>query len=74
VQEIRKRKVVIDIEMCKGCELCVHYCPRKCLKIGENFNKKGYYYAVFVEEEKCTSCAICANMCPDVAIEVWKEE
>lgn len=65
-------KVIIDTELCKGCALCIHYCPKNCIVMGEGFNSRGYFYAIFVDEESCTACGICANMCPDVAIEVWK--
>ena len=66
-------KVVITREFCKGCELCTTACSKKLLKIGESFNKSGYYVVEFCGEEgTCTGCALCAEMCPDVAIEVWK--
>ncbi len=66
-------KVVITREFCKGCELCTTACAKKLLKIGEGFNKRGYYVVEFFDEEGvCTGCGLCAEMCPDVAIEVWK--
>lgn len=66
-------KVVIDEEKCKGCGLCINFCPQKILKAGTHLNAKGYYPAVCIDIEKCTGCAICAIMCPDVAIEVYRE-
>ncbi|MBO4699486.1 4Fe-4S binding protein, partial [bacterium] len=30
-----KGLVEISVETCKGCGLCVHYCPMKCLAINE---------------------------------------
>jgi len=66
-------KVIINIEYCKGCELCTTACTKKLLKIGAQFNKSGYYSVEYCDDEgTCTGCALCAEMCPDAAIEVWK--
>lgn len=65
-------EIKIDREKCKGCELCVNFCPNDCIVMEEGFNHKGYRPACFVNKEKCNGCAICARVCPDVAIEVWR--
>jgi len=65
-------KIVIDQERCKGCGLCIEFCPRKIIVFSTNFNSKGVHPAQFTDEEKCTGCAFCAIMCPDAAIEVWR--
>jgi 2-oxoglutarate ferredoxin oxidoreductase subunit delta len=71
--EVFMGKVIINIEHCKGCELCTTACVKKLLKIGKEFNKNGYYAVEYCGEEgACTGCALCAEMCPDIAIEVWK--
>jgi 2-oxoglutarate ferredoxin oxidoreductase subunit delta len=68
-------KIVINEKFCKGCELCVHACPFKLIRISERINTKGYYPAEFVDpEKKCTGCTLCAITCPDVAIEVYREK
>jgi 2-oxoglutarate ferredoxin oxidoreductase subunit delta len=65
--------VVINVETCKGCELCVEACPRKIISIGTSPNSQGYFTASWEDpEKKCTGCALCAEMCPDIAIEVFK--
>jgi 2-oxoglutarate ferredoxin oxidoreductase subunit delta len=65
--------VIINAEICKGCELCVESCPKKIISIGKSPNGQGYFTAVWVDENKaCTGCALCAEMCPDIAIEVFK--
>lgn len=66
-------EIKIDRERCKGCALCAHFCPKKCIAIDEEINLKGYRPAVFAYKENCIGCAICAQMCPDVCIEVWKD-
>jgi 2-oxoglutarate ferredoxin oxidoreductase subunit delta len=65
-------RIEIDRERCKGCELCVHFCPKKCIVIEDAYNRKGYRPAKFDKPDECTGCAICARMCPDVCIEVWR--
>ncbi len=66
-------KIVINIEYCKGCELCTTACAKKLLTLGKQFNKSGYYVVECRDEKgECTGCTLCAEMCPDAAIEVWK--
>jgi 2-oxoglutarate ferredoxin oxidoreductase subunit delta len=71
---VAKGKPVIDIEKCKGCELCAEACPEKILEMSKSFNKMGVSYPVCKDEEKCTICMQCALMCPEVAITIWKEK
>ncbi|MDI6801030.1 MAG: ferredoxin family protein [Thermodesulfovibrionales bacterium] len=68
-----KGKIVIDIELCKGCKYCAMACPKGCISMSRDFNSMGYFVAHFEHPEKCTGCAVCAQMCPEIAIEVWKE-
>ncbi|MGA2090663.1 MAG: 4Fe-4S binding protein [Endomicrobiales bacterium] len=65
-------KVIIDVDKCKGCRLCIEVCQKKCLIISETFNKAGYRPAVFQDTNGCTSCGFCYQICPDVAIEIYK--
>lgn len=68
-----KHKVVIDAEMCKGCGLCIAYCPKKVLAESAHMNKTGYYYAEPADQSQCTGCLICTLVCPEVIIEVYDE-
>jgi 2-oxoglutarate ferredoxin oxidoreductase subunit delta len=63
-------RIVIDIERCKGCGLCVTVCPKKGIVISKKSNKSGYFPAQKMDAE-CTGCAACAIVCPDAAIEVF---
>jgi 2-oxoglutarate ferredoxin oxidoreductase subunit delta len=64
--------VKIDIETCKGCELCVESCPQDTLAMSKEINSKGYHYAVVVQDN-CTGCINCALVCPDAVITVYRE-
>lgn len=70
-------RICIREELCKGCELCVHFCPKSLIRMSSRLNARGYRVSEFSangdgDRERCTGCAICARVCPDVAIEVWK--
>lgn len=70
----RSSFVVIDTERCKGCHLCVAFCPKEVLRAASHINRMGYTPAE-VDEKKaneCTGCGICAMMCPDIAISVHR--
>lgn len=69
-----KGKIVIDMELCKGCKYCIMACPNDSIVIDKKFKSMGYFPAHFEHPEKCTGCAMCACMCPEIAIEVWREE
>jgi len=60
-------------EKCKGCKLCVHFCPREVLEISPRTNSRGFHFPQVKTSEKCSGCCICALMCPDVAIEIYEE-
>ncbi|HLF27773.1 MAG TPA: 4Fe-4S dicluster domain-containing protein [Anaerolineae bacterium] len=66
-------RIVVDVERCKGCELCTTVCPKDLITMAETFNAKGYRPAVLVDPNRaCTGCAICAVICPDAAITVYR--
>lgn len=76
-------KITIDKERCKGCQLCILYCPKGQIKPDKNLNKKGIQAVVFlggaaakrrgaVSGSNCSGCKFCAIICPEAAIEVYK--
>ena len=67
-----KGRIEIDQELCKGCELCVSFCPKGAISVSDRLNAGGYLPAVFNEDGECTGCAICALVCPEVVIEVYR--
>ena len=66
--QVSKGKVVIIEDRCKGCELCVVYCPRDVLRISKSFNVKGYHPPEAADEAQCVNCHFCEVICPDFAI------
>ena len=69
----RMARIEIDQERCKGCGLCTISCPKELIRIGEEINRQGYFFASWKDgDSKCTGCAICGEICPDVAIRVWR--
>ncbi|MCF8260788.1 MAG: ferredoxin family protein [Melioribacteraceae bacterium] len=67
-----KGDIIIDIEKCKGCELCTDACPQDSLETAKQVNSKGYLYIVKIEDN-CTGCTNCALVCPEGAITVYRK-
>lgn len=55
---------------CKGCRLCIQFCPQEVLQESENTNQKGYHYPEVVNSGKqvCVNCEFCTLICPEFAI------
>ncbi|HEV2685255.1 MAG TPA: 4Fe-4S dicluster domain-containing protein [Actinomycetota bacterium] len=63
--------VVIDVDACKGCDLCIDACPPGVLTMtSHELNARGYAYPVL--SAGCTGCRICAQICPDFVFQVYK--
>lgn len=68
-----KGSIEIDQELCKGCAVCINFCPKAVITNHTKVNATGYLPAVFIKNGNCTGCGICALVCPEVAIEVYRE-
>lgn len=66
-----KGKVEINVQRCKGCELCTAACKEGALSLSDTINIKGYRYAV-ANNDLCTGCVNCALVCPDAVITVYR--
>ena len=62
-------KLILNVERCKGCFLCVSVCPVGALKPSGELGEKGYE-VVCVDEDKCIRCGSCYRMCPDYVFEI----
>jgi 2-oxoglutarate ferredoxin oxidoreductase subunit delta len=76
-QEDRKQRPTaerecFDVEIyrawCKGCGICVAFCPREVLSMNEQGEPQ------VTESERCTGCTWCELRCPDFAISVKRRE
>jgi len=67
-----KGSISIEKEFCKGCSLCIEFCPKGSISLSKKLNLKGYYLADYDDKKGCTGCAICALVCPEIAIEVYR--
>lgn len=53
----------INPAWCKGCDICVKFCPERCLAMAGG-------KAVLARAEACTGCRLCEMLCPDQAIAI----
>jgi 2-oxoglutarate ferredoxin oxidoreductase subunit delta len=67
-----KGAVVVDIEECKGCSVCVEACPQEVLALNKEVNNKGYHYSYMESADACVGCTNCAVACPDTCITVYR--
>lgn len=68
-----KGAVVLNIERCKGCDLCAVACPLGVLELQpREVNNRGYHYAYVKNADKCIGCQSCALVCPDGCITVYR--
>jgi len=62
------REIVINRDWCKGCGICIHFCPTKVLELDAKEK------SVAVRPEDCICCRMCELRCPDLAIEVITDQ
>lgn len=59
----RATKIVIEADWCKGCAICVEFCPKKVFVMNGKL-------PVVVNLEACNRCMLCEMRCPDFALRV----
>jgi 2-oxoglutarate ferredoxin oxidoreductase subunit delta len=60
----KEGKIVINRDWCKGCGICVAFCPGEALVLDEDEK------ACWAYPDKCRQCRLCEMRCPDIAIEL----
>ena len=61
-------RVTIDEDRCRGCGLCIAFCPKNVLRLADRFNRDGLNPAELDDPDNCIGCATCATICPHVAV------
>ena len=64
--------VRIEVDRCKGCELCLPACPPRVLTMSSDVNAIGFAYPELLPG--CTGCGACLLVCPDFCFEVYQYE
>ena len=67
-----KGYIEVDQELCKGCQICMSFCPKDAISLADKLNASGYLPVYFNDNGECTGCAICAVVCPEAVIEVYR--
>ncbi len=62
--------VVIAVDRCKGCELCIPACPPAVLSMSSDRNAIAFAYPELAPG--CTGCGACLMVCPDFCFEVYR--
>jgi 2-oxoglutarate ferredoxin oxidoreductase subunit delta len=57
-------------ERCKGCGMCIDFCPVNVLCLSDQTNAKGYHLPAITagKEHSCVHCEFCSLVCPEFAI------
>jgi 2-oxoglutarate ferredoxin oxidoreductase subunit delta len=65
--------LVIDVEACKGCDLCIDACPPRVLEMTTtDVNDRGHRYPQLLPG--CIACLACVRICPDFVFQVYRYE
>lgn len=71
-QDLRlpRGQVYIIPSRCKGCGICIEFCPLQVLNESVRANSKGYHLPEVApdKEEACIHCQFCSLVCPEFAI------
>ena len=59
-----KNTLEITPQWCKGCDICVKFCPERCLVLNSE------QLVELARPDDCTGCRLCEWLCPDFAIKV----
>lgn len=57
-------EMAINYDWCKGCGICIAYCPKDCFDIS-SINQP-----IMSRLDECTKCMQCVYRCPDYCITI----
>ena len=60
----KQRELVTNREWCKGCNICVAFCPKAVLELDDQLK------IVVARPDDCIWCRECEIHCPDMAITI----
>ena len=63
-------EVHVNDALCKGCNLCVEFCPRRVFEPSSEVGRRGYFIPVTARAAECTGCMFCEHLCPELAITI----
>lgn len=64
----KKVKHLIDKDWCKGCGICIHFCPKNVLELDNQGKVKA------ARPDDCIACKLCELRCPDLAIQIIEDQ
>ena len=66
--------IVVDMDRCKGCALCVEACPQDVIALAKKVNRSGYPFVEVVTQGSWVCCASCAMVCAEGCITVYRKK
>lgn len=70
----RINMIKLDPNLCKGCNICMEFCPKQVYEQSKTLDRKGVHIPIPKNQDKCSKCDLCALMCPDQAIKVEEDD
>jgi 2-oxoglutarate ferredoxin oxidoreductase subunit delta len=79
VSSTRRQKKAIELieindNLCKGCDICIEFCPTDVFRKSDKLNRRGYYLPVVARLDECTVCRLCELLCPELAIVLTEKQ
>ena len=59
------KKLLINVDWCKSCGICMQLCQREVLGESEVAKK-----VILLAPEKCNGCGLCELICPDYVFSI----
>ena len=60
------KKLVVNLDWCKGCGICAAFCPKGVLSVKDK--------VAVLDPSNCIFCGQCEQRCPDYAIYIVEDK